>query len=361
MKLYGKKLIKRSITNALADKVETRDAILWDVLPDQRLCRVKIQGSNTLVVARYPENWEQTPSWLKPRNAVRIVHVGGERGRIEVVGHGRFIPTPVAGDTFPEVGTSGDGILSGCYATQVFNNPKMAVHVHVGTFRIGGAEYALGPITMDGGDNFFCGDGGLCGDIAAVMVINAAPAAGQFRFDLISVGADSVVDYVAGTPAAADPVKPSVGAGHVGLAYVLVAGGDTAIYQAALDGSWRAPEPSILTMEIADSELEWEELETAVTLKVYDQYNHLIAPPAGSVYHFTLEISIGNGQVFGDEGWSETKVSRMATGSSASFTYKRDQELTDLSPLLKGTLVREVDLSAWGYINLYDESDEIMR
>jgi hypothetical protein len=119
MKLYNIRFLKQKTNGMIQQRVESRDAILWDVQTDVRRARVKIQGSSTLVVAYYPENWEATPVWMKPGNAVRISHTGGVRGRIELVGHGTLIPTPIEGDTGTITTTLPDAILSGLQITPV--------------------------------------------------------------------------------------------------------------------------------------------------------------------------------------------------------------------------------------------------
>ena len=344
--------------HAVSSKAETRDAILWDVLPAQRLCRVKIQGSAELIIAAYPENWEATPWWLKPGNAVRITHPGGQRGRIEIFGPGATIPTPVSGSTFPVIATGEDAVLTGCHVSQC-DIPRMAVLVHVGTFRIGGTTYYLNEIAMNS-DVYTMGDGGAMGDIAGALAIDAAPGAGLFRYDLISVGTDSVIDYTAGS-ASASPAKPSPASSHVPLVggYLLVAGGDTAVTQDKIGRVWDAPQPYYLTMTIADSQLSWSEPFTDLTLKVYDQYNHALNP--GGVYQFTLEIISGNGQVWSaDEGFSAPLAHKQSATYEGAFRYYRGQDPGDRSPTLKGTVILEKDLMAYGLMLLYDSDGKLM-
>lgn len=113
MRLYGKKFAKRSMDKRTRLKVESRDAVLWSVDWDNRICNVKIQGSNELVAAHFPQNLTALDIFMKPGNAVRIAHRGGNRGYIEVVGHGMAIPTPVTGDSHPATSDLADGVVSG--------------------------------------------------------------------------------------------------------------------------------------------------------------------------------------------------------------------------------------------------------
>lgn len=359
MRTYGKKFLRISMERATERRVETRDAILWDILPEQRLCRVKIQGSNQLIVAKYPENWESTPYWLKPGNAVRITHPSGSRGRIEIFGFGAAIPTPVAGSTLPAVATGPNAVLVGCHVSPMYNNPRMAVMVHVGTFRIAGTTYYLDAIAMNS-DVYTMGDGGAMDDVAGAVAINAAPSAGNFRFDLISVGLDSVIDYTPGSPAPSSPAKPALAANHVALAYILVPGGAAKIISSHIDAAWQIPAPHHIEMTIADPDLTWTELQTNVILTVFDQYGMALSP--NGIYAISLEIVGGNGSVWSaDSGWSTSIVHQTTGASSYTFIYRRDQLPEDSSPTLRGTLYLDTDIMTYGFIRLYDSIGDLMR
>jgi hypothetical protein len=114
MRLYNRRFVTRSVERQTQAVQETRDAILWSVDTANKLCSVRVQGSNEYVIAHYPENWEQIPVWLKPGNAVKIMHTGGVRGWVEVVGHGQVVPTPVTGASAPTSTSGVDSILTGC-------------------------------------------------------------------------------------------------------------------------------------------------------------------------------------------------------------------------------------------------------
>ena len=105
MDIYGQKRIIRSRMNRrVHDASESRDGIIWSVDFDKHIAYVKIQGSDTLISAHFPQNWSSIPYWLKPNMAVRIGHRGGLRGNIEVLGEGKAIPTPMKGNLFPDPG-----------------------------------------------------------------------------------------------------------------------------------------------------------------------------------------------------------------------------------------------------------------
>ena len=113
MRTYGKRSLRGAADKAAGQKVESRDAVLWDILLSERVCRCKVQGSSELVVARFPQNWASVPEWAKPGQAVRIAHRGGVRGYVEVAGFGRAIPTPVSGSATPVPAVPVDAILAG--------------------------------------------------------------------------------------------------------------------------------------------------------------------------------------------------------------------------------------------------------
>ncbi len=352
------------MNQAIEAKTETRDGILWDVITADHLCRVKIQGSNEYIYAHYPENWEKVPLWLKPGNAVKIMHTGGIRGRIEIVGHGQMIPTPVSGSKFPTIATGEDCIITGCSLTQALT-PRMVVLVKTGTYRIGGVTYTLGPITMGYGTNYLASDGGVIGTIAGAVAITAAPSAGNYRYDLISIGAhDGLIDLQTGTPAAS-PIKPTLLAGHVELGYIFIPCGATQIKNNINIGpgaELEVPTASLITMTVVDDDLAWAELTTDITVMVYDQYGNLIVG-AGLGWYLTLEIISGNGAVSSlEEGSSTTKIGgHTGATSSYTFTYTRDQiDPGDLSPTIQAKC-DGISSNVSHFIILRNAGGDIMR
>ena len=186
MRTYGKRLLRGATDKATRQAAESRDAVLWDVLLTERVCRCKIQGSSEFVIARFPQNWATIPEWAKPGQAVRIAHRGGIRGYIEVVGFGRAIPTPVSGNATPTPSTPDDAILAGCLLKAISQTPGMSVYVTTGVARFNGAEYAVPAVAMTAGSVFKMNIGLSMGDVAGVFSMSA-PSAGQFRYDLFSL------------------------------------------------------------------------------------------------------------------------------------------------------------------------------
>lgn len=357
MRTYKQRFLRRQFSDMVDTRVESRDAILWDVIPNQRVCRVKIQGSDNLIIARYPENWRQIPEWLKPGNAVRIAHRGGVRGHIEVVGHGMTLPTAVTGGTAaPAIATPADAVMSGCMV-QAFDPAKMGVIVRSGTFRIGGIIYTLEGALMSAASPWLMGVTNLMmGQVGGIFVVPTAPAAGKYRIDIIAVGTDLVIDYIAGS-ATAIPVQPDTPADHVLFGTILVSSGVTSIPQTCINRPLVPPAPATLGVTIADNELAWAELSTTITVKVYDQYGQLVDIGSGFM---TAEFLSGNGTLSVDGSSSKTIVGTRMTGSQAVFTYTRDKLATDVSPILKFTLEKTPPLTGTGNITLLDSDGNEM-
>jgi hydrogenase maturation factor len=320
MKLYGKRFFRRAMDQEAQYRRETRDGIVWEHLPDQRLARVKIQGSNELVVAWYPENWQKTPVFLKPGNAVRIAHVGGVRNRVEIVGHGLAIPTPVAGGVLPDMGAganywvSGGGLLS----TEV---SSLRVRILPGIVRIDGVNYDLSFDPVMGSD-MEMGDGVVIGSGIGIEQIDDPPPfaypwygeTAQYRYDAFVVGADGVVDYLKGTATIGTsgppsynptpPVKPAIPGGHVIIGdYILVYSGMTAIEQSDVGRIFATPGPYRLLMTIGDPEMVMNPPDhripppyypiphptnTPISLMMIDQYGNPSPRPGGGSYLFVL-------------------------------------------------------------------------
>lgn len=362
MKLYGKRFLKNTLRSAAFARNDFRDAIVWEINSAQRYARVKIQGTNELIVAYYPDAWGYTPDWLSEGRAVKIAHTCGTIGRIEIVGKGYYVPSPVSGDVLPPVAVGADCILSGCELRAIPNGARMAVQVLIGTYRISGTEYVLGPISMLYGDAYKLGDGGVMDTVAGVVAINAAPSAGSFRYDLVCVGTDGVIDYVPGT-AAANPAKPALPGSHVRIGMcILVSGGATEITGADIGREYQAPSPGSVTVTPADADLAWSELSTTITVSVLDQYGNSIGL-GGNGWYITLEFAAGNGTISSaEEGSSMSKIG-LHTGANqaqGTFTYTRDQLATDESPVFEAVLEINYALYGFGKIILRDAAGDLM-
>jgi hypothetical protein len=350
-------------------RTETRDAILWDIIDAQRVCRVKIQGSNQLIVAHFPQNWEKHPVWLKPGNAVKILHTSGIRGHVELIGHGNFVPTPVAGDTFPPIAIGEDSILSGCQVIAL-DPAAMMVAITAGTYRISGVVYYLGgfggsegaipmgiPAPMEMGDSIAMGT-----IMAWGVPIDPAPTTpGYFRIDLIVVGTDGAVDYVKGTESAT-PVVPEVPSGHVQCGSILLFNGMTAVTQIWINRPWITPKPFSLTMTIADAELIWgveppppaAELTTDIQVTIFNQYGYGMVPPAETYWwYISMEFIFGNGEIDGQTPPAVVTKQGIIGQDHVHFTYERNHDAGDQSPMLKAMLVNtDIPIFVMGFIVL---------
>jgi hypothetical protein len=349
---YGKRFLRQKTRRETAKRIETRDAILWDVFPDDKYCRVKIQGSNTLIKAQYPENWQQTPTYLKPGNAVRIQHIGGNRNRIEIIGNGGTIPTPTGASMFPAAEAGQDAVLSGCTVNSL-EDPDMYVWIETGTCRIVGVTYSLEAMTASESNPATAAMAVPIDITAAVIAVDAAHSS-LFRMDAFVVGTDGVVDYVKGTAAEA-PSLPDTPGGHIQLGWVLVPPGATTIPGSMVNAAYVEPFVSQVVAEVSVETLSYEEIEevivwdteATVTVSVRDQYGNLMT---GTNWGILAEFESGDGEL--DEEYpSLTKY--LGTDATGTFDYVRTAPETDETPIIKFTLVQDPSLFGYAAIFLY--------
>jgi hypothetical protein len=359
MRLYGGRLIRKNVRKQVASSRELRNAVVCYVYPDDQYCQVKIQGSDQLITAYYPENWESTPQYLKRGNAVLITTPGGNKGRIEVSGHGFLIPTAIPGGTgAPTVETSGDCIVSGC---EVFaTDPEgMQTIVGDGTIRINGTNYALAGLIMDRSDVTMDIYNLILDEVGGVLTHDAASST-QFRYDKIEAGTDGVCAIVKGTGSTGEPTMPSTTSNHVSLGHVLLYPNMTEITNGDIGRKYTAPEPSRIEIIVADDDLAWAETSTTITINMRDQYGNLVSLTGG--YEFVIEWESGNGtlQVSGYDALDENSDYEFYTTSDhATVTYTRDQEVGDVSPTFTITENR-TGLSSSTYIILRDAGGDMM-
>lgn len=326
---------------------ETRDAILWDILDDKR-CRVKIIGTNTLLVANYPENLEKKPAWLKPGNAVKVLHTAGNRHRLEVIGSGTAIPTPTTGPMLPIPEIAPDAVLTGLQLIAL-ESDVMQVGVSVGTFRIGGVLYAQETMTL-ANDNLNTFGSGLPLETTAGVVAFAAAHASLYRIDIVVSGTDKVLQVVTGTAASA-PTQPAIPSEHVLAGKVLIPPGITAIKAEHFNREFVTPTASQLQSSSVDLDLAWGEDYTDITIAVLDQYGRAIT---GTNWGITATVTTGTGTVDSATKWT-------GSGSNqATFRYTRDYGGTEHSPFLQFALVQNPSLLTVSAITLRDIDGNVL-
>lgn len=369
MRLYGSRYLKRHSDRRVQLRMESRDAVLWSVDTTTNTARVKIQGSAEEIVAHFPRNWSSRPYWLKEGNAVRVIHKGGIRGYIEIVGEGRAIPTPVDGSSaLPIPAALPDGIVTGLEVTAT-SPETMSVNINSGTYRIDGTIYYLDPedagftaIVMNDPAPMTMGSAEvMLGRAQGTVSIDPAPAEGLFRYDLICVGTDYVIDYIAGT-ASANPSPPSLPSNHVVLAYIFVVGGATEIYRADIGGEFVTRVPTYLEVTVATGEeFEWDTGNnypyTNVTVVVKCQYGWTLSTTYRG-YSITLTKDQGSGQVWSsDEGYDDDEVTQAAT-HTATFRYRRDQTVTEEHCVFTVVLYGRAGVTNGFYIILLDSAGD---
>ena len=306
MRTYGKRSLRGAADKAAGQKVESRDAVLWDVLLSERVCRCKIQGSGELIIARFPQNWATVPEWAKPGQAVRIAHRGGVRGYIEVVGFGRAIPTPVSGSATPTPETPIDAIMAGCLIKAIPQTPRMNVYVTTGWVRFGGEEYMVPAVAMASGNVFKMDMGIAMGEAAGVFTVSA-PSVGHFRYDLFSLSPTLVLTKTAGAAFTTVESKPALPSGHLAIGYLLVRGGQTAITANDIFQVWSPPAPASIVTTATDNGTVW-----TIAASVKDQYGNAITAPSG--WNLSAAITSGDGSLAPASG-------NTGSGNAFTFTY----------------------------------------
>lgn len=383
MKMYGRKFASRAINKRTNLRTESRDAVLWTVDWTNRICNVKIQGSDELVTAHFPQNEARLMSFMREGNAVRIVHRGGIRGYMEVVGHGMAIPTPVAGEFHPTISDLPDGITEGGQIIPT-DPASMSVTILDGYYRIDGVLYTLSGgvfgevVTSEDSeittnetyemmvtddpydylrtdedseiltDEFF--PAMLSDDPIGDYELDAAPTGNKFRYDCFYVGVDGVITYLKGTAASSSPAKPTVPTDNVLIGeYILLWTGVTEVTGQHIGTLWETPYASGVEIAAID-EFDWDAgdstPETNVVATVNNQYDWAIS----GTYNIALHFLLGSGQLYSaDTGWDEDAVSQDLTGSSYTFKYQRNQLISETSPYLMVTVTDGGSLFLYNY------------
>jgi len=402
MRLYEGQIVNRGMDRRFRKRTESRDAIVWDFDDTNKIVRCKIQGSNEYILCHYPRNWQTLPSWCKRGNAVRIAHKGGVRGYMEVIGHGRAVPTPVSGDQFPTAQALYNGILTGGAV-----NPYGGMSIKIGptTFRIDGTTYnnlidttnvveyvsldailenqglratgldailELQGLRSTGLDAELLPDKseqvGLDAEIqtpditnntgldaflqtdSVSVTLDTAPSSPEFRYDVIIIGTDNVIEVVKGTASTLATV-PATPADHVKLAHVLVLGDMTEITDGEINSLWepRAISPNVEwvpsngTGVINVSEqfvfhvsIDYPTCQLTVTFP--DQYGW----DYSRNYTLTFSMLTGSGGILQNDGtYSQDSVEKkIIGGTSYTLYYQRNQLLgvAEQSPIIDVTI-----------------------
>lgn len=361
MKTYGRKFVQRAMFRNARRHLETRDGVLWTIDTENKVCRIKIQGSNELIVAHYPRNKKIRPDWLRIGAAVRIVHREGNRGYIEVVGEGRAIPTPVSGDALPDTGGTADGIISGLVA-RATDPATNHVEVTSGTYRIDNMIYSYTglagiAITMADPAPMTMGEVPVYTMGLSTVSMDAAPTQGLFRYDSLFLGTDGTIDYAKGAEVASDPVKPSTPADHILVRHILRTGGATVIENAWIGVDWTTPKATTMTVVVdtATWSLITSYPEYDIEVSAIDQYGNAIQGSSGWLY--TLTKIVGTGDLWsGDVGYDDDEVTQSVLASdSYTFKYRRDQtESPELLPILNIAIAAGPSILSTVSVNLLD-------
>jgi len=330
--------MKKYVDKRAGRQNETRDAVLWEILELERKARVKIANSDKLITVHYPRNWSALPQWARVGNAVRIIHRGGLRGRLEVVGHGRSLPSGTAGGVIvPPVIPGVDALISGLFIKPT-SPASNCVEVTEGYVRINGEVYHItsaGATPMGGAAPPTMGQGQLLG-VAATVCLDPAPTEFYFRYDMLQVGEDGVIDYLPGVEVfEGPPQKPTALPDHVVVGYILRYFDDGVIIENEwIDTDWTTPRPTTLAVSDYDKNIGLQQLIGAaphartIIISVLDQYGRgLRANHFGRTYNYgsyTFDITgLLRPKTGGPHGNSYIMHEHTMDGHGACETYQR--------------------------------------
>lgn len=342
MRYYSGRVAQQGLNRRFRQHSESRDGIVWDVDTTNLLVRCKIQGSDEYVLCHYPRNATTLPTWCKRGNAVRIAHLGGMRGFLEVVSHGRAIPSPVTGSQLPTPTDLPDIIISGGAVTPYSG---MTVEIAATSYRIDDVTYALvlEGIPMADPPIMIMGDATVMGAAGSYLTFDAAPVAPNARYDLIVAGTDGLAHIVKGTASAA-PVMPSVPADHIEIAHVLILGGTTEILAWHIGAEFEPRLLNAITWELSngtgtingDGEFEWHGTDNypycAVTITMRCQYGWALS--GGYTVDFSMLAGSGDWSL-DHSTWTTDDLEKTFSGSTATIYYRRDQTGTEESPIVQ--------------------------
>jgi len=341
MRLYGKKFVKNIVGKQVRSSVESRDCIIWEVLPESRTCRVRIQGSNKDIFVEFPRNERMVPKWVRTGNSVTIGHRSGVRGHMSITGQGTSIPTVISGEPLPDPGIAPNGVTSGMIITAT-DPESMSVNIGDGTYRINNIDYNFGvsnspmyydvpPVVMYDSDLVVAYD-------ALVAALTTPPSIRNFRYDAFVIGDDGIVDYLQGA-VSSNPVKPTIPVGHILIdKYIFIIGGHSVITNADIGGVWTATELSSISINIEgdgmDYDMPYDDNDTPdelddpyyayadIVMTAYDQYNNSLP----GTYTFKLDKVSGSGDLWSDNSGYADNVQQYTTSSNYTFKCRRDQE-----------------------------------
>lgn len=401
MRMYGKRFLAANRTRAMETKRETRDGIIWSIDLANRQVGVRIQRSNTEIKAYFPENWYEPPPWCKLGNSIKIMHTGGYRGRIEIIGNGLVIPYPQTGSLWPSDPLQENMILSGLQVLAMPNIPGNKILVTVGTARIEGTIVEATAITMADGDEWLLGEGGLLGQIAAVLSASPAVSVGAFpdwgyRIHSVQIDQSANITLTAGDQFQAyndgtiimdgggpppegssldNLPAPDVPWGSLEVGRVLRYENQTVIRDHdinvdlvnTLPWSRFGRLPTRLSVTVQLPVMEWTDSTSNIDILCLDNFEQYMY-----FENISLEASIinGNGKLrdrTNDTGYATSIIAKQVVDAVTgvwqpawAIEYKRDQLSTDKSPTIKLTLLINNEIVSYVAIELLDSSGNPM-
>jgi hypothetical protein len=150
----------------------------------------------------------------------------------------------------------------------------------------------------------------------------------KYRYDSVVVGADGTPYVVKGvefnSTDVSIPTPPIADAGTLRLGWVLLYPNMAAVTYADINKLFTVSIPTNIKCDISDSDLDYTEMESDITLSIRDQYGNIISRYLGD-YVYTVSFTRGTGtiEVGGQTGNQSTPLIFNSYGYGDVITYTR--------------------------------------
>jgi hypothetical protein len=344
MRLSTKHFLRSKVEKKIARSVEGRPGIVVSVDVPNRKALVRIQGTDVEISVPWQQNWTEVPSFVYVGNSVLIGHIIGNPNKLELIDDGISIPTPVgSGSILPDQPASDDIVISGMAVTIAGG---LDVDIATGTYRIDTSIYTF--------------------ETPDTVTVDTAPSSPNYRVDLICVGADGILDYIAGTPHASAPVTPSLPSSHASVTTIIVPYETTELEQKFIGDAWSEPTLAAFALSIA-TEIRWtDSVQVTGTITLVNQYGK----QHNDAYNITATIKDGNGilEETGSPFTTGTTIDWDITTGSTTFVYERGKidnidifgSPVDSSPTINVYITTATDFYSVAFISLYNSLDDFM-
>lgn len=375
MKLLTRKPLSKNVNKRIYQHKESMFGKVVSIDRDARLAIVRIQGTQEDIYLPWSKNFEDVPPFVRINNPVLIQMVKGNKLRLEIVGNGGMLPTPVDGSSVLSTNpASANAIITGA-SVFVHELGGMFLRITYGTVRIDDVLYTLPGILMGNPSLGVMGSNPteLMGITGGIVELDPAPAAPNFRIDMISMGEDRILDITKGAEAPSDPVAPTLENNHVLISYILVPYETVDLRQSYIGNAFADSYMAEFYLTMPDMATDWTQVvegppgtwtlptaqkQVTGTVTILDQYGK----PLYGTYSVKVEIDDGNGYLNGSTNPIYLTVVNGTSGNT--FTYERIGvdglvvlgPTLDSSPFIKISLTVNPSYLGYRFLELYNSN-----